>query len=169
MRYFDTTTSTTHNEQDITQNIIGKRVMITQDGKGVSAPKDEQLQVEHGLGARTQKVTDAQLKAQVPNGNYSEVTPITLYTQSLENKSVMMSASIGANAFSKTSGMTQPVQHTRATAVYEGNVNFEAEKTQQNFRASHKDLSSSNPALTRPEPEIENFAAMRERIIALCK
>lgn len=169
MRYFDTTTGDTHNEQDMTQNIIGKRVMITQDGKGVSEPKDEQLQVEHGFGARTQKVTDEQLKAQVPQGDYTQTTPITLYTQSLENKAIMMSAGIGPNAFSKTSGLTQPVQNTKAATSYEGNVNFEAEKTQHKFRTSHMDLSSSNRALTRPEPDLENFNDLRNRIIALCK
>ena len=60
----------------------------------------------------------------MPQGDYTQTTPITLYTESLQNKGVMMSATIGANAFSKTSGMTQPVQNTRAVERYEGDVAF---------------------------------------------
>lgn len=58
MRYFDTTTGTTHTPQDMTENIIGKRVMYTQDKKFVCEDKDEQLAVEHGFGHRSQKTTD---------------------------------------------------------------------------------------------------------------
>ncbi len=61
-----------HTEQDITSNVIGKRVMLTQDGHGVAKEKDEQLQVEHGFNQRTQKAPDADLSKHVPEGDYTQ-------------------------------------------------------------------------------------------------
>ncbi len=83
MRYFDTTTATTFVEQDITANPVGKRVMCTQDGKGVTNDRDEQLQVEHGFGERTQKASDKELIRQIPEGDYTQTQPITLYTDAI--------------------------------------------------------------------------------------
>ena len=38
-----------------------------------------------------------------------------------------MSAATGPNPFAKTSGMTQPLNQTRAVNAYHGNVDFEKE------------------------------------------
>jgi len=40
-----------------------------------------------------------------------------------------MSAATGPNPFAKTSGLTQPLNQTKAVKEYEGNINFEKEKT----------------------------------------
>lgn len=129
MRYFDTTTKTTHVEQDLTANQIGRLVMKTQDGGMVSMDKrDEQLLVEHGVGRRLQKAPDSELYNQVPKGSYHQTMPVTIYTQHVENKTFNMSAGTGANPFAKTSGFTQPMNQTRAVKGYEGNVNFDKEK-----------------------------------------
>ncbi len=69
--------------------------------------KDDLLKAE--LGARPQKVTDDELRAQIPNGDYTQTQPVTLYTEALKNKADMMSAGVGPNPFAKTSGLTQPV------------------------------------------------------------
>lgn len=82
--------------------------MKTQDGKGVNPP-DEQLLVEHGFATRTQLVTNEELLQRMPVGDFTQVQPITIYTEALKNKHVMMSAATGANPFAKTSGLTQPV------------------------------------------------------------
>ncbi len=58
-RYFDTTGGTTFVDQDLTANVVGRKVMKTQDGGLVSLDKrDELLMVEHGFGKRGQKTTD---------------------------------------------------------------------------------------------------------------
>lgn len=58
-RYFDTTSGTTHNDQDLTANVVGRKVMRTQDGKLVpTSDRDNQLIVETGMWRRTQLATD---------------------------------------------------------------------------------------------------------------
>ena len=53
-RFFDTTNRTTFQQKDISENVVGRKVMKTQDGKLVPLPsRDEQLMVEHGLAKRT--------------------------------------------------------------------------------------------------------------------
>ena len=134
MRYFDSTTKSTFTQQDLTQNSVGKRVMKTQDGAHVvQEQRDEQLQVENGFLGRTQKQSDQRIESQVPRGDYTQTQPVTIYTESLKNKAVMMSANIGANPMSKTSGMTQPVQNTRAIQRFEGDVDFPNETRRQDF------------------------------------
>jgi hypothetical protein len=71
-RRFETTAGTTFVEQDLTANIVGKKVMKTQDGKGVDLP-DEQLLVEHGMINRSSHVTDEEIRTLIPAGDYSQV------------------------------------------------------------------------------------------------
>jgi hypothetical protein len=59
-------------------------------------------------------VTDAEIDHQIPHGDYTQTTPITIYTEALKTKHVVMSATTGPNPFAKTSGFTQPTQHTKA-------------------------------------------------------
>lgn len=67
VRCFDTWNRTEHNGKDLTANIIGKKVMRTQDGAAVPMTlRDEQLIVETGIWRRTQKATDAELKERIP-------------------------------------------------------------------------------------------------------
>jgi hypothetical protein len=67
VRRFDTWNRTEHNSKDLNANIIGKKVMRTQDGADVPmALRDEQLIVESGIWRRTQKATDAELKERIP-------------------------------------------------------------------------------------------------------
>lgn len=42
----------------------------------------------------------------MPKGDYTQVSPITIYTEALKTKHVVMSASTGANPFAKSSGFT---------------------------------------------------------------
>ena len=64
--------------------------MKTQDGHGVDMERrDEQLQVENQFGVRQQKVTDDELVAQIPKGDYAVQQPISLYTEALKNKAVV--------------------------------------------------------------------------------
>lgn len=142
--------------------------MKTQDGQGVNLP-DEQLQVEHGFGRRSQFITDDELKRQIPAGDYTQTHPITIYTEALKNKHVIMSATVGPNPFAKSSGFTQPVQQSRAVNRFEGNVNFEQEARRTDFRDTHKDFAQFNPNLWNKEPEIEPFSEIQGRIIEVCK
>ena len=57
-----------------------------------------------------------------------------------------MSAATGPNPFARTSGLTQPLNQTKAVVGYEGNIDFEAEKTKVNFaRTKGRDLNYRNP------------------------
>ena len=48
-RYFDSTNKTTYEPKHLTENVVGRKVMKTQDGKLVPLPhRDELLMVEHG-------------------------------------------------------------------------------------------------------------------------
>lgn len=170
MRYFDSTAKTTYVKQDYTANVVGKRVMKTQNGAAIGGgEKDEQLTVEHGFGRRTQKTTDEELKREIPEGDFSQTTPVTIYTESLRTKAVMMSASTGPNPFAKTSGFTQPVQESRAIKNFEGNVNFEGEKQTTDFNRTHTDLNPKNYQIPDKEIDRENFEAIKERILNLCR
>ena len=52
-RYFDTTSREVYYQQDMTQNVVGRKVMKTQDGKLVSAAsRDQTLIVESGMNRR---------------------------------------------------------------------------------------------------------------------
>lgn len=170
MRYFDSTARTTYVKQDYSVNKVGARVMKTQDGKAVdSTCKDEELLVEHGYGRRTQTKTDAELRREIPEGDFSQTMPVTVYTEALRTKAVMMTASTGPNPFAKTSGFTQPVQNTRAVKKYEGNVPFDVEKTQTDFNRTHNDLNQGNHLKPDKKIEIDNFAAIKQRILTLCQ
>ena len=78
---------------------------------------------------RTQKYSDEELKNRIPRGDYDKTTPVSIYTEALERKNFYMSASTGANPFAITRGFTQPVTHTKAVKGFEGNIDFEKEKT----------------------------------------
>jgi hypothetical protein len=47
-----------------------------------------------------------------------------------------MSAAVGPNPFSKTSGMTQTVDQTKAVNSYYGNIDFEKESMRTTLRMS---------------------------------
>jgi len=51
-------------------------------------------------------VTDDELKKQIPSGDYTQTQPITLYTEALKNKHVIMSSTVGPNPFAKSSGFS---------------------------------------------------------------
>ena len=76
------------------QNTVGKRVMKTQDGQTVG--NDPALNMP----------TMAELMNRIPQGDYTQTQPVTIYTEALENKNFYMSAATGANPFAKTSGFT---------------------------------------------------------------
>ena len=68
-----------------------------------------------------------------------------------------MSAATGPNPFAKTSGLTQPLNQTKAVKEYEGNINFEKEKTVQQFtRTQGRDLTVRNPYMEK-HIQISNF------------
>ena len=61
-----------------------------------------------------------------------------------------MSAATGPNPFAKTSGFTQPLNQTKAVNSYEGNIDFEAEKTKVAFaRTQGRDLNVRNPYMEK--------------------
>lgn len=127
-RCFDTWQRSEFTQKDLCLNPIGKKVMKTQDGADVPMEcRDDQLIVETGMWHRTQKASDEELKARIPQGDYTKTTPVTIYTEHLERKNVYMSASTGPNPFGVTRGMTQPVQATRAVQQFEGNVDMARE------------------------------------------
>ena len=170
MRYFDSTAKTTYVKQDYSANQVGRRVMKTQNGQAISGMnKDEELTVEHGFGRRTQKKTDEELRREIPEGDFSQTNPVTVYTEALRTKAVMMSASTGPNPFAKTSGFTQPVQNSRAVKNYEGNVDFETEQRTTNFNRTHNDLNPKNYLKPDVKLDKENFEAIKERILTLCR
>ena len=73
LTYFNTTQKSDYVPQSHTENTIGRRVMKTQDGKGVSfMDKDEQLLVEQGIWRRQQKASDDDLWLRVPKGEYGQ-------------------------------------------------------------------------------------------------
>jgi len=109
-RYFDTTNSENLCARDLTQNTVGRKVMQTQDGKLVNmSTRDENFIVESGMFRRTAKATDEELRARIPQGDYTQQRPVSIYTEALERKNTYMSASTGPNPFSRTSGFTQPL------------------------------------------------------------
>ena len=68
--------------------------------------RDDTLIVEGGIWRRTQKATDDELRARVPQGDYTQTRPVSIYTEALERKNTYMSAATGPNPFSRTSGFT---------------------------------------------------------------
>lgn len=110
---------------------------------------------------RTAKATDNELRTRVPCGDYTQSRPVTIYTEALERKNTYMSASTGPNPFAKSSGFTQPLNQTRAVVEYEGNVDFEKEKTTVAFsRTNGRDLNISNPYMEK-YTQISNFEEIK--------
>jgi hypothetical protein len=69
-----------------------------------------------------------------------------------------MSAAVGSNPFSRTSGFTQPADQTKSVAGFYGNIDFPQEETRVDFRKSTgKDLNIRNPYLER-EFTVSNFS-----------
>lgn len=147
-RFFDTTNGTHFYAKSLTENHVGRKVMRTQDGQLVPLEKrDELLMVEHGFVKRTQKATDEELKQRLPQGDYTQTKPVTIYTENLERKNFYMSAATGTNPFAKSSGFTQPLNQTRAVKGYDGNVDFDREQKNVSFmRTTGRDLTATtNP------------------------
>ena len=169
-RYFDTTSRENFVEKDLTQNVVGRKVMRTQDGKLVPlGSRDENFIVETGMYRRTAKATDDELRQRIPQGDYTQTRPVTIYTEALERKNTYMSAATGPNPFAKSSGFTQPFNQTKAVKGYEGNVDFEAEKTKVAFaRTQGRDLTLKNPYLEN-HVQISNFEEIKSKVIDLCK
>lgn len=86
--------------------------------------RDEQLIVEHGTWRRLQKTSDDDLSVRVPKGHHAQQQPVTIWTQMQDRKNYWMSAAVGSNPFSKTSGFTQPADQTKAVSGYYGNIDF---------------------------------------------
>ena len=64
-----------------------------------------------------------------------------------------MSAATGPNPFNRTSGFTQPLNQTKAVNVWDGNVDFDKEKTKMGFmRTTGRDLNQGNPYIKREVP-----------------
>ncbi len=95
---------------------------------------------------------------------------MTIYTEALERQNTYMSAGTGTNPFARTSGFTQPLNQTRAVAGFEGNVDFNREKKQVDFRkTAGRDLNlSGNPFQQKPV-EINNFDEIRAKVVGFCK
>ena len=78
-----------------------------------------------------------------------------------------MSASTGPNPFAKTSGLTQPLNQTKAVKQYEGNVDFEMEKQKLSFmRTQGKDLiaGDGNPYM-RSKVNYSNFGDIVQKVM----
>jgi len=118
---------------------------------------------------RTAKATDNELRARIPQGDYTQARPVTIYTEALERKNTYMSASTGPNPFARSSGFTQPLNQTKAVVDYEGNVDFEKEKTTVSFaRTAGRDLSYRNPYMEQ-HVQISNFEEIKQKVVDLCK
>jgi len=169
-RYFDTQSGEAFTKQDMTANVIGRKVMKTQDGKLVAmASRDQVLINETGMMRRTQLAADGELASRVPQGDYTQTRPVTIYTEALERKNTYMSASTGPNPFAKTSGMTQPLQNTKAVTGYEGNVDFAKETQMREFvRTQGTNLVANNPYMQK-HTQISNFDEIKKSVIDLCK
>ena len=169
-RYFDTTNRENLVAQDMTANTVGRKVMQTQDGKLVAGQsRDDQFIVETGMFRRTAKATDNELRNRIPQGDYTQARPVTIYTEALERKNTYMSAATGPNPFARSSGMTQPLNQTKAVVSYEGNVDFAKEKTTVDFaRTQGRDLSYRNPYMEQ-HVQISNFEEIKQKVIDLCK
>ena len=80
-----------------------------------------------------------------------------------------MSAATGPNPFARSSGFTQPLNQTKAVVGYEGNVDFEKEKTTINFaRTQGRDLNIRNPYMEQ-HVQISNFEEIKQKVVELCK
>ena len=80
-----------------------------------------------------------------------------------------MSASVGPNPFSRTSGLTQTADQTKSVSGYYGNINFEQEAHQSAFRTTQgTDLNIHNPYVAR-EVAVHNMGELTARIVAGCK
>ena len=170
-RYFDTTSTETYYKQDMSANVVGRKVMRTQDGQLVGmASRDQALIVETGMNRRQQLAADGELVRRVPQGDYTQTRPVTIYTEALERKNTYMSAATGPNPFAKTSGFTQPLANSKAVVGYEGNVDFAKEKTMLDFtRTKGTDLQASGNPYMQRHLEVSNFAEIRQSVVDLCK
>lgn len=80
-----------------------------------------------------------------------------------------MSGATGVNAFSRTSGFTQPLNQTRSVVGHEGNVDYEREqKNIAHMRSTGHDLNLGNPYAEKPL-DVSNFSEIKARVIEVCK
>ena len=76
-----------------------------------------------------------------------------------------MSAAVGTNPFSRTSGFTQPADQSKAVSGFYGNIDFDQEKTRVDFRKSTgRDLNIRNPYVER-EQTFSNFGQIAQRVL----
>lgn len=167
-RFFETTSGSAYDAKDLTQNVVGRKVMRTQDGHVLQGVAYDIMQVESGMIKPPQKALDNELKARVPKGDYHVTRPVSIYTEALERKNIPISAATGPNPFARTSGFTQTANQTHSVANWEGNVDFSKEKSQVNFmRTSGTNLSQSNPYMQKPVA-IRNFEDIRREALRVC-
>lgn len=109
------------------------------------------------------------MRQRLPQGDYTQTQPVTVYTDALERKNTYMSAATGPNPFSRTSGFTQPLNQTKAVNQFEGNIDFNKEKTVVDFkRTQGRDLNVRNPYVEK-YVQINNFEEIKKQIVDLCR
>ena len=87
----------------------------------------------------------------------------------LERKHYQNSAAVGPNPFARTSGFTQTADQTKSVSGYYGNIDFEQEKSQIDFRKTKgTDLNISNPYV-ESDCAVSNFSEITKRVIEACK
>ena len=86
----------------------------------------------------------------------------------MERKNFPISAATGQNPFARTSGFTQPLNVTKAATNWEGNVDFDKEKTKVSFmRTSGTNMAHTNPYMQKPIA-IRNFDDIKAEALRVC-
>jgi hypothetical protein len=107
------------------------------------------------------------LKREIPNESYAPAPPVTIYAETLNVKAAIMSANACPNPFTKTSGLIQSVQYSKAVKNYKGKFDFEAEKSTTKLNGFLSEPNKKNVVQT--ETDIDRFIKVKKEIIELYK
>jgi hypothetical protein len=124
LRLHETSGKNLYNTKPADYTSIGKRHMYSQDNIPLNADNNDELfKASHDMGKfpriTNNTQTDNYIDKYIP---YYKDKEITYWSTNLNKGNMYKSASLGSNAFAKTSGMTQPIQTTKSVNQFSGNT-----------------------------------------------
>ena len=113
-----------HNTKSADYSSIGKRHMYNQDNIPLNEDNNDELfKASHDMGKFPRVTNNTQTDNYVDKYTpYYKDKEVTFWSTNLNKGNMYKSASIGSNAFAKTSGVTQPIQSVKSVNQFNGNL-----------------------------------------------
>lgn len=135
---------------------IGSRHMNTQDNIPIDQEKlDKYFMATHDMSKYPKVLTEDKIKQYFDNSvPFYNDKALTFWAQNIEKSNVYHSHTKGENAFARSSGLTQPLNQTKAANVFYGNVGNDKESK---YAFIHPDSRDFNELAEKMKLRVEDM------------